>query len=96
MYDKMTDNQPFSPTLYKFGYSKFGRLNAVERMFQWSNFEPLDLLDCIVMTSSVQLTESTDQWTESSRFCAEQLVFHQLYIPHHLRLFDTREHPYIV
>ena len=61
---------------------------------QWSNFEPLDLLDCTVTTSFVQLTASIDQSTEFDRFCAERLETASfsptLYILYHVRPFDTR------
>ena len=47
-FDKMAENQPFNQVLYEFGFAKFGQL----RMFQCLNFEPLDMSNCTVITSS--------------------------------------------
>ena len=80
--------------------TRFSWLDAVDRMCQSSKFEPLDLSDYTVITSSIQLTESTIQSTESSRFRAKRLETTSfsltLYIPHYLWLFKTREQPYLV
>ena len=73
---------------------------VLPKICQWSNFEPLDLSDYIVATSSIQSTTSMDWLTESGRFYAERLETTSfsptLYILHHLRPFYTRKQSYIV
>ena len=41
--DRLADKQPFSLVLHEFSFAKFSRLDAVNRMCQWPNFESLDL-----------------------------------------------------
>ena len=55
--DRMADKQPFYPVqsslVHEFGSAKFDQPDMIKWMCQWSNFKPLDQLDCTVMDNSI-------------------------------------------